>query len=70
MHRSEFLLSNGESLIIAHNLEKLGMDIQICFESWILRTDRYTDESFCSYLKSKDPRIVALTEDELIGLMG
>ena len=58
-------LGNDTSFKIYHNLRSFGLSIDAALANWLFRTDTYTAESFCEYVKSKDPiNIIALTESE------
>ncbi len=49
-----FQLSNGTEFWIIHNLpETQGLNIQGALDNWLVRTDKYTDKSFCDYINSK-----------------
>ena len=49
---------------IIHNLPDFGLDFNAAFENWNVRTKKFTDESLCEYIKSKDPQIIAMTMGE------
>lgn len=58
---TEVMLSNGTTFEIIHNLPNLGLDVDVALESWINRTDLFTSQDFCDYLKSKNPQnVIAL----------
>jgi hypothetical protein len=40
---------------INHDLKDYGLDIRVGFDSWLLRTNEFTEGSFISYLKRKTP---------------
>lgn len=43
------------TIAIEHNLgSQFGLSIEDAFDNWLVRTDDYTSESFCNYLKGKD----------------
>lgn len=63
LQKSEIQLSNGKKFCIIHNLPDFRLDIDAALQNWLARTDEFTDESFCKYIRSKDPvNIIALTE--------
>lgn len=43
------------SFTVENNIEELGLDLQVALESWLVRTDSFTVDSFCAYIISKDP---------------
>ena len=51
-YRTEFLLSNGTRFTVIHNI---GDEIFQAFDNWLNRTNEYTCESFCNYIRSKSP---------------
>jgi hypothetical protein len=62
---THFKLSNGTLLKIFHNLPN---QINDAFQNWIVRTDVYTEESFCKYINDKSKKFttghIAYTENE------
>lgn len=50
---------------IYHNLpETKGLSFQNAFDSWVNRTDEYTDESLCDYINDKNTGYLVFTEKE------
>lgn len=43
------------SFNVAHNLPEMGLSIDAAFINWSVRTDDFSIQSFCEYVKSKDP---------------
>ncbi len=55
-------LSNGDSFIIVNQMN--DNDFDIALNSWLVRTDDYTPESFVWYVKDKLPNIPFLTLED------
>lgn len=50
-------------LEIVHDLpETFGMSIQNAVDNWLIRTDDYTAQSLCDYIKAKSPERLAVTK--------
>lgn len=45
---------------VVHNLEDFGMGIVVAFDSWSMRTDTWTIQSFCEYVEGKDPNFICM----------
>ncbi len=69
-NETHFKLSNGVLLKICHNLPN---QIQAAFDNWIVRTSKYTEESFCKYINDKRERglsnHIAYTKAEYLKIM-
>lgn len=67
---THFQLSNGVLMKIYHNLPD---QINAAFDNWIVRTDKYTEKSFCDYINSKRLKgltdHIAYTENEYLKLI-
>jgi hypothetical protein len=53
------------SFDIATDMIEYGHNIEDAVYSWVHRTKKYTAESFCEYVKSKDPAIICIPADKL-----
>lgn len=42
---------------IVHNLKEFGLDIEAAFVNFTVRTTKFSEWSFCNYVKSKDRQI-------------
>lgn len=49
---------------IMHNLDEIGLSIGDAFICWNVRTDDFSIESFCEYVKSKDSEIICVPRKE------
>lgn len=47
-----------------HNLDEIGLSIGDAFICWNVRTDDFSIESFCEYVKSKDSEIICVPRKE------
>lgn len=65
MKKSEILLSTGARFIVEHNLEDLGLSIESALNNWLARTTEFTPDSFCEYIKSKDPINIKANHHEI-----
>ena len=57
---------NGKpkEFIIVHNLPKVfGLNLQCAVESWVERTNKYTAQSLCDYIRHKDTTVIAMPKD-------
>lgn len=50
-----------QSFKIRHNLDEMKLSIDAAFVNWEFRTSEFTVESFCEYIKSKDPMFIKAT---------
>jgi len=57
LNKSKIELSNGVTFTIVHNFKNMYGNINsfdAAFQSWLVRTEVYTADSFVEYVKSKD----------------
>lgn len=62
----EFKLSGKPfKFSVYHNLPGIkGLSITDALHSWLHRTKQFNAKSFCRYILSKDPSVVAMTEEQ------
>lgn len=61
---------NDVKFSIIHNMpESFGLSFNNALDSWIVRTDDYSDESLVNYIKQKDTGCIAMTESEYDNLI-
>lgn len=64
LQKADIKLSNGKKFSIIHNLQNsFGLNIECALECWLARTEKYTAQSFCDYIKSKDTTFIAIPYD-------
>ena len=57
-HTIQFKLKGKPAkFTVVHNLSYMGLNIESAFNNWWPRTKVFTIQSFCRYVKSKDPQI-------------
>lgn len=63
---AEFVVRDTEiQWSVYHNLrKKFGISIDDALQNWLLRTRKFTAESFCEYVMSKDQSFVCMTEKQ------
>jgi uncharacterized protein CbrC (UPF0167 family) len=49
---------------IVQNLEEFGLSVEAAIDCWAARTDTFTAQDLCEYIKSKDPGIKCWTQEE------
>lgn len=52
------------SFNVITNMTSLGFSIEAAVDNWIPRTKKFTAQSLCDYVCSKDVNVVCITEKE------
>ena len=67
LNKTEVKLSNEESFTIVHDFKNMNgvvNSFDAAFQNWISRTTDYSAESFCVYVKSKEPERIFVTLEQ------
>jgi len=57
------------SFVVIHNLNLYQINIEDALVNWSERTGDLTVNSFCRYVKSKDPNFICMSENEYNDLL-
>lgn len=64
-YRIEFDVDKAtQRFTILANVEQFGLTMETIFDEWINHSADITPENFCRFIRSKNPEIVSLTEEE------
>ena len=63
LEKTTVQLTNNVKFTVVHDLKDYGLSFVSEVNNWALKTENYTVESFCNYLRDKIPGVVCLSKE-------